>query len=90
MTQAADQKCLQPDLLHFPKELYLVMNDGMWPVVAAVSGAHAITAAQHRTEQNPHHRTRIYKVISIEVEELAVQQEIVREELVPVGTEVTK
>lgn len=70
-------------------ELYLVVIDGLWPVYAAVSEEHAIETAKVQMRCSEHtRRARIWRVLSMDAEELAVQREVIRESLVPYGTQV--
>lgn len=68
--------------------IYLIKCDGMWPISACTSETHAIDAAKRMAEKNAHHQVRIWKVTSIDVLALTVQREIIREGLVPAGTQV--
>lgn len=69
-------------------DLYLVQAAGTWPLYASTSKGHAIADYERLMKGNRLGRVHIWRVTAIEVEELAVQREIVREELVPKGTEV--
>ena len=72
-------------------DIYLVQKDGNWPLFASTSPHHAIGDYERlMADGGTLNRVRIWKVTAIEVEEVALQQEIVRKELVLKGTEVTK
>ena len=72
------------------EHIYLVQKEANWPLFASTSPHHAIDDYERlMAEGGPLNRVRIWKVTAIEVEEVALQQEIVRKELVPKGMEVT-
>jgi hypothetical protein len=70
-------------------ELYLIKADAGWPVYAATSEGSAIALATGEQMKNLG-RIRIWRVTAIQVEEMAVQKEIIHRQLVPYGTQVDR
>ena len=70
------------------EQLYLITRADQWMIDAEPSAAHAITRAKNRAGQLHDSPVKIWRVTALEVEELELQTEVVRESLVPRGTAV--
>ena len=71
-------------------DLYLVTRADQWMVDAEVSEGHAISRAKRRAEGGGSTPVKIWRVLALDVEELELQREVIRESLVPRGTAVDK
>lgn len=69
-------------------DLFLIGVAGNWPIHADVCERHALDRIQ-RIPASDRSKVKVYRVAVVTLEEVEVQQEIVRAALVPKGTAVS-